>query len=162
MPDKDISTAHPVPTSNGPKFIADKLAVLIAQLTIGNTVVGACAKAGIPHATFMNRLQSDSILLARCHKAIGEAEAELVAFAREHAQRDGRVALMLLERRFPDRWSKHRFDSKPPGQASTGLSAADVSNLIDARIATDRLHGASVVDAAEVPAMVGEPEDAEG
>lgn len=83
----------------------------------GNTQIGACNAAGIAPATFyhwLERGEADheadkqtiySEFVDAVTRAIGQSEAALVKFARNAAQKDGRVALEMLARRFPDRWA---------------------------------------------------------
>lgn len=101
-----------------PTKLNDRTQTLITDLlSEGNTQVGACNAAGIAPATFyhwLERGEADheadkqtiySEFVDAVTRAIGQSEAALVKFARNAASKDGRVALEMLARRFPDRWA---------------------------------------------------------
>lgn len=101
-----------------PTKLTDTTRTLITDLLRGgNTNEGACTAAGIAPSTFyswMERGEADletgvesihSEFVEAVTRAIGESEAVLVRFARAAAEKDGRVALEMLARRFPERWA---------------------------------------------------------
>jgi hypothetical protein len=101
-----------------PTKLNDRTQTLITDLlSEGNTQIGACNAAGIAPATFyhwLERGEADteadkqtiySDFVDAVTRAIGLSEAALVRFARNAASKDGRVALEMLARRFPDRWA---------------------------------------------------------
>lgn len=101
-----------------PTKLTPRTQTLITDLlSEGNTQIGACNAAGIAPATFyhwLERGEADteagkqtiySDFVDAVTRAIGQSEAALVRFARNAASKDGRVALEMLARRFPDRWA---------------------------------------------------------
>jgi hypothetical protein len=96
---------------------------IVGLIRAGNTFEGAALASGIHPATFYSwreKGQHDqeegvtsiySEFYEVTQIAVGESEAILVKYARSAAEKDGRIAIAMLERRFPDRWTqKHKVE----------------------------------------------------
>jgi hypothetical protein len=113
----DTTGGHMASVGRRTKLTEDTQTTITDLIRGGNTNEAACAAAGIAQSTFYNwmergeadlehdRQTRHSEFVEAVTRAIGESEAILVKFARNAAEKDGRVALDMLARRFPERWA---------------------------------------------------------
>lgn len=71
------------------------------------SIRGASHAVGLCESTIYRWRQDNPEIEQAVQSAIAKSEKQLVELALEGAKKDGRIALMMLERRFPDSWSKH-------------------------------------------------------
>lgn len=93
------------------------------------SLTGACRAVGLCPSTIHKWRQSRPEVEALIESSIGESERNLVELAVAGAKKDGRVALMLLERRFPESWSKRTEHAHWHAHAD----AASLANLVAMR-----------------------------
>jgi hypothetical protein len=90
------------PTKRGPETAKR----ILEALRNGNTLICAARVGRIDVSNLQKWRRADPQFDEAVKDAIGEAETKLVALATAGAAKDGRIALMMLERRHPEGWSK--------------------------------------------------------
>tara|TARA_R110000824_G_C15164752_1_gene672269 strand:- start:133 stop:552 length:420 start_codon:yes stop_codon:yes gene_type:complete len=101
----------------------EKLAERICEsLTKGVTLNGAAATAAISVTTLNEWRRKKPAFAAQVTRAIGQSEEGLVEDARKGS--DPRVAVMLLERRFRNGWSKGEHHKVEQNSTITTVSPA--------------------------------------
>lgn len=88
------------------KQTPERLAQLRELLESGMSLIGASRACGMCESLIYKWRESDPAIEQMIEKAMAQSERKLVELALEGAKKDGRVALMMLERRFPETWSK--------------------------------------------------------
>lgn len=90
------------------KKTPERLAKLKGLLESGMSLRGATQACGMCESLIYKWRSSDPAVEELIQSALAESEHALVQLAMEGARKDGRVALMMLERRFPESWSKRQ------------------------------------------------------
>jgi hypothetical protein len=82
----------------------ERILRLLDLLRSGMSRVGACRACGLGESSLYMKMDQNQEFRARVQAAESESEAELLEMAKANAKKDGRVAIQLLERRFPEQW----------------------------------------------------------
>ncbi|MEK7678060.1 MAG: hypothetical protein AAB676_19685 [Verrucomicrobiota bacterium] len=103
-------------------------------LRLGLSMAGAARGAGISPSTLYNWIEDDPRVEALANAAVAAAEEQLVKLALEGAKKDGRIAAIMLSKRFPESWGEHSHISGRvdhfhahrmlPGEFLEGMAAA--------------------------------------
>jgi hypothetical protein len=86
----------------------ERIVRLCELLESGMSRVGACRAVGVGESTFYEKLEADAEFTERVSRAEAASESALLSMAKMAAAKDGRVAIMLLERRFPKQWGERK------------------------------------------------------
>ena len=120
---------------------------ILEALRAGNTIICAARVGRIDVSNLQKWRRADPQFDEAVKDAIGEAETKLVALATAGAVKDGRIALMMLERRHPEGWSKR----EAPQEHLHSLGPNFLARMVADRKARDaQLLAAPVQDAEEV------------
>ncbi len=76
-------------------------------LRLGLSMAGAARGAGISPSTLYNWIENDPKVEALVNAAVAAAEEKLVKLALDGAKKDGRIAAIMLSKRFPESWGEH-------------------------------------------------------
>jgi hypothetical protein len=109
---------------------------ILDTLRAGNTMICAARVGRIDISNLQKWRRADPAFDEAVKDAIGEAETKLVELATAGAKKDGRIALMLLERRYPEGWSK----AEPTQQhlhAHAGIASDFLAKLVERRRISD-------------------------
>jgi hypothetical protein len=87
------------------KWNDERRAKIVALIAKGVTRKGAARAAGISEGKLYEEMKRNAEFREAIHGADAKSEEVLVDFALEGAKKDGRVALMMLERRHKE-WAK--------------------------------------------------------
>ena len=82
-----------------------KIAELVAVVETGVSIESACAMVGIHRSTWYEWRERPEIE-ARLDRALAVAESRLLDSIREAGRDDWRASAWILERRYPETWSK--------------------------------------------------------
>ena len=82
-----------------------KVAELVAAVETGVSIESACSIAGIHRSTWYEWRERPEIE-ARLDRALAIAESRLIDSIREAGRDDWRASAWILERRYPETWSK--------------------------------------------------------
>lgn len=82
-----------------------KVAELVAAVETGVSIESACAMVGIHRSTWYEWRERPEIE-ARLDRALAVAESRLLDSIREAGRDDWRASAWILERRYPETWSK--------------------------------------------------------
>lgn len=133
------------------KQTPERLAKLRGLLESGVSLKGASLACGMCESLIYKWRESDPAIEQLVQEAMAESERKLVELAMEGAKKDGRVALMMLERRFPESWSKRQEHVHAHAHADAGpLLALLVANRRerDARLATVTVESSDQIEPA--------------
>ena len=118
------------------KWSEEKREAICNAIAGGMTHKGAALANGISESEFYAERRRNPVFNQSVQRADGASEAMLVQLALKGAKRDGRVALMILERRFAG-WQKQVHVSGQVRHEHT------LNRLVDMRAQRDRqIHGA--------------------
>jgi len=128
-----------VPTPDGgmSKKTPEVLAKLEEMLSTGLSITASCRIAGITEDTLARWRKDDHNVADLVNRAIGLAEAKLYGFAVGAATKDGRVAVQLLERRFPKDWSPQSSSTVNHNHLHGVLPAQFLQSLITQQSTAD-------------------------
>lgn len=98
----------------------------------GQTIHSACRMSGVESSTVYAWARENPLISQAIHEAEGRAEQVLIELAMQGAKKDGRIALMMLERRYPH-WRKKE------AVTHTHTTGETLKVLTDARKERDRL-----------------------
>lgn len=137
------------------KLTDDRRETICEALRKGVSIEGACDLAGLSHQSFYNWRERGQDELRRVEnghpncqvrqdeqpfvefleattRAIAESEEQLVGNINDAAPEDWRAAIALLERRFPERWSKRtNVDLTSGGEQVTEINLNVVHTDVD-------------------------------
>lgn len=122
------------------KATAARLAVICKAISAGQTLTSAARIANIHPSTLFAWMDNDPQICEQIQEAEGKAEEMLINLAIAGAVKDGRIALMMLERRFAH-WRKKETVTH------AHVAGDALKTLVDTRRERDRkLLGAPPVD----------------
>lgn len=104
-------------------------------LASGLSFSGTAGAVGINQSTLHEWRKTDPAFARAVDQALADSEAELLRLAKAGAAKDGRIALMMLERRHPAEWSKR--DEVQHLHAHATLSAALLERFCEVRRRVD-------------------------
>lgn len=118
--------------------IKEQLKVVATNLKFGMSYNDAARAANVNPSTFYHwkkRAQDGEEPYATCwleiDNALPKAEAYLAGLMYKHAQKNWQAALSILERRFPDRWTKRDIS-----QVLLGKLEKDIAQMSDEELET--------------------------
>src|SRR5688572_5001872 len=119
------------------KRTPERLAQLKKLLESGMSLSGASRACGMCESLIYKWREADPAIDVMVQEAVAESERKLVELAMEGARKDGRIALMMLERRFPESWSKRQEYVHAHAHGDAGMLAQLVAQRKerDARLA---------------------------
>ena len=100
-------------------------------LASGLSFAGTARAVGVDQSTLHSWRKTDPAFGRAVDCALADSEAELLRLAKAGAAKDGRIALMILERRFGAEWSKR--DQVEHLHAHATLSAALLERFCEVR-----------------------------
>lgn len=126
------------------KRTPERLAKFKALLESGLSIRGSALSCGLSESCVYRWRDTDPAFEELVQSAMAESEHRLVGLALEGAKKDGRIALMMLERRFPESWAKRteHIHAHAHGEAGTLLA-----ELVAGRKRRDAALGAVTVTA---------------
>ncbi len=108
---------------------------LVKAIKAGNYYEAACGFAGIHYSTFRKWMQKGEKAKSGKYREFFEAithaeyqaEVRMVAQWQQHMPEDYRAIRDFLERRYPDRWGKRKFDvdMKHSGEIEVEITVVD-------------------------------------
>lgn len=113
------------------KATEDRLATICSLIASGQTLTSAARMSGIGVSTLFEWIEDKPEFAERIQEAEGKAESVLIKLAMEGARKDGRIALMMLERRF-NHWRKRET------VAHTHTASDALKTLVDTRRERDK------------------------
>jgi hypothetical protein len=105
-------TTTPVRKGAKSKRTPAKIAKIAELIATGLSYRGVAGAVGIDETTLHAWRRDDPEFAALVNKAEAESEEALIKLAVAGANKDGRVALMMLERRHSHTWSKKEVSEK--------------------------------------------------
>ena len=112
-----------------------KVAELVAAVETGVSIESACSIAGIHRSTWYEWRERPEIE-ARLDRALAIAESRLLDSIREAGRDDWRASAWILERRYPETWSK-RSELQAGGSLEVVVRRGeklDVNSLSDSEL----------------------------
>jgi transposase len=112
-----------------------KVAELVAAVETGVSIESACSIAGIHRSTWYEWRERPEIE-ARLDRALAIAESRLIDSIREAGRDDWRASAWILERRYPETWSK-RSELQAGGSLEVVVRRGeklDVNSLSDSEL----------------------------
>lgn len=103
---KNVTTIRLRRNAGISKKTPEVLATIEKNLNLGVSLKGAAAAAGSTEVTIHAWKRKDPAVAEMIDRACSESESTLVQLAADGCKKDGRIALMMLERRFPDQWGR--------------------------------------------------------
>lgn len=113
------------------KATEDRLDRICKAIGQGQTLTSASRMAGIDPSTLYDWINGNPDIAKRIQEAEGKAEEMLISLAIQGATKDGRIALMMLERRF-NHWRKRET------VAHTHTASDALKTLVDTRRERDK------------------------
>ena len=111
---------------------SDRLEALTGLLRDGLTIASASKFMGIPLPTLEGWLRKYPSLRMAVDESVAHHEHQLLSHATRHAQRDGKIAIALLERRY-GHWNKTDKREVDAKVQSTTVSPALLAALAHGR-----------------------------
>jgi hypothetical protein len=111
-----------------------RLAKLKELLESGMSLRGATRACGMCESLIYKWREADPLIDQMVTQAMAESERKLVELAMEGARKDGRIALMMLERRFPDSWGKRTEHVHAHADAGSLAQLVELRRARDARL----------------------------
>ncbi len=130
------------PRKRGPKSkqTPDRLDRLYKLIGEGQTLTSAARMVGIGQSTLFEWIADNAEIAEKVQEAEGKAEQVLIDLAMAGAKKDGRIAMMMLERRF-SHWRKREE------HAHVHATPEILKSLVDSRKERDkRLLSQPVID----------------
>lgn len=121
------------------KATPERLAKFRSLVESGLSLKGAAHACGLSESVIYRWRAEDPAIEELVQSALAESERQLVDLALEGARKDGRIALMMLERRFGDSWCKRSQHEHLHAHADAGVLALLVKSRKerDARLACE-------------------------
>lgn len=113
------------------KATPERLAKLYALIAQGQTLHSAARMVGISPSTLHDWAANNAEISEKLQEAEGKAEQVLIDLAMQGAKKDGRIAMMMLERRF-SHWRKREE------HAHVHATPQILKELVDSRRERDR------------------------
>jgi hypothetical protein len=102
---KTVNTLQPT-RGRPPKRSPETVQKILEKIRKGLSLRSAAAAGGISVASLHEWRKQDPDFEAAVQQAMSDSEESLFDLAKAGAAKDGRIALMMLARRFPDDWEK--------------------------------------------------------
>ena len=131
IPGSEVTTREVVKRGRKSKATEDRLDRICKAIGQGQTLTSASRMAGIDPSTLFDWINGNPDIAKRIQEAEGKAEEMLISLAIQGATKDGRIALMMLERRF-NHWRKRET------VAHTHTASDALKTLVDTRRERDK------------------------
>jgi hypothetical protein len=138
---------RPVNTGKRSPAMVAKICKLLAT---GLSFAGTARAVGLDQSTIHQWRKDCPDFAVAVGQAIAASEAELMDLAKAGARKDGRIALMMLERRHPEGWAKQDSATVQHLHAHGTFPAAFLEQMVEARRLRDAGVGSVTVEAIEV------------
>ena len=125
---------RPVGTTKKTPQKIDRICKLLAK---GLSFTGTAGAVGLDPSTIHTWRKEDPAFAAAVQEAISASEEVLLDLALAGAKKDGRVALMMLERRHGGEWAKREVSQHQHLHAIASVPAEFLATLAEARIQQD-------------------------
>ncbi len=141
VPEKVVTPARKGKVGPKSKATPERVAKLCEHIANGQTLQSASRMVGVNPSTIYDWMNASPEIANAIEEAEGKAEQVLIDLAIQGAKKDGRIALMMLERRY-SHWRKREE------HAHVHATPQILKELVDSRKERDRklLAEQSVID----------------